>query len=62
MAGIATAVGAAAVIGAGASIYASNQQANAAQNAQNIQQGMFNTTVANEAPYVQSGHQSRPSL
>ena len=62
MAGIATAVGAAAVIGAGASIYASNQQANAAQNAQNIQQGMFNTAVANEAPYVQSGNQAQSQL
>lgn len=49
------AIAGAAVIGAGASIYGANKQADAAQNAQNLQQGMFNQEIQNESPYMQTG-------
>lgn len=55
-----------AVVAAGVSAYGANQaaqtQAGAAQNAQNIQQGMFNTTLANEAPFLQAGQQATGQL
>lgn len=55
MAGVATAIGAAAVIGAGAAVYSSSQQAGAAKNAQNISQNQYANTVALESPYNQAG-------
>jgi hypothetical protein len=59
MAGVATAIGAAAVVGAGASIYASSQaagaQKDAAQNASNTQLGMYNQTRTDQAPWRQAG-------
>lgn len=62
MSGVATAIGAAAVVGAGASVYAGNKQAAASKNAANTQEGMFNTVVGNEAPYVQSGNAAQSRL
>lgn len=55
-------IGGSAILGAGASIYGANKQADAAQNAQNIQQNMYNQTVANEAPFVQSGQGAQSQL
>lgn len=55
-----------AVVAAGVSAYGANQaahtQANAAQNAQNLQQGMFNTTLANEQPFLQAGQGATSQL
>ena len=58
--GTAGAILGAGLIGGGVSaigsIIGSSQQADASQAATNAQQGMFNTMVANQAPYVQSGY------
>lgn len=43
------------VIQSDAAGHAANLQAQSAQNAQNIQQGMYNQTVQNEMPYMQAG-------
>lgn len=48
---VAAAVIGGAVIGAGASMYAGSKQAGAANSATASQQGMYDQTVANEAPY-----------
>jgi hypothetical protein len=55
MAFIAAAILGAGAIGAGASIYASSVQSKSAQNAINAQQGMFNTALTNEQPYINAG-------
>src|SRR5258707_1754862 len=44
-----------AVIQSDAASHAADLQARSAQNAQNIQQGMYNQTVQNEQPYMQAG-------
>ena len=62
MAGIAAAIIGAGVLGAGASIYGSMTQANAAQNAIAAQRGMFNTALANEQPYINAGQSEIPQL
>jgi len=63
---IAAAIGGAAVLGAGATIYASNQASNAqqaaAQQASNTQMGMFNQIQANEAPWVKQGQTANTAL
>ena len=59
---VAGAVVAGGVISAVGSNMAAGQQANAAQNSQNIQQGMFNTTVANEQSYMNAGEQAQGKL
>jgi hypothetical protein len=53
--GVATAIGGAAVIGAGATAYASGQSANSAKNAQNIAQQQYANNVQLENPYNQAG-------
>lgn len=53
--GVAAAMIGAAVVGAAGSAYASHQQSKAANNATNAQEGMYNQTVANEAPFQQAG-------
>ncbi len=53
--GVAAAVIGGAVIGAGASVYAGSEQAGAAKSATSAQQGMYNQTVGNEAPFQQAG-------
>lgn len=62
MSWVAVAVAGGAVIGAGASIYAGGQQADAANNATATQQGMYDQTAANEAPYRQLGTQAGGKL
>lgn len=62
MAWVATAIVGAGVLGAGASIYGSTQQTNAANNAINAQLGMFNTTQQNLQPYNQTGQRVLPTL
>ena len=59
---VAGAVVGGAVLNAGASIYAANQQSSAAQNATNTQAGMYNATVGREAPFVQSGQEATGQL
>jgi len=51
----AVAIAGAAVVGAGASVYASNQQQAGQQNAINTQQGMFNTVAGIQSPFVNAG-------
>src|ERR1700721_2771327 len=41
---------------------AANTQAGAAENAQGIQQGMFNTQVGNESPYMEAGYGAQSQL
>ena len=53
--GVAAALVGAAVVGAGASAYSSHQQSKAANNATNQQEGMYDQTVGNEAPYRDIG-------
>lgn len=60
--GVAAAVIGGAVIGAGASMYAGNKQAGAANSATTAQEGMYNQTVGNEAPYRQLGTQAGGKL
>ena len=59
-------IAAATVVGAGISAYgatsAAQTQADAAKNGQNIQQQMFNQTVANEQPFLQSGQGAQGQL
>lgn len=55
MTGVATAIGATAVIGAGAAMYSADKQAGAAKNAQQISQNQYANNVALEAPYNQAG-------
>lgn len=52
----------AAGVGAAASIYASNKQSQAAQNALNTQTGMFNTAQAGLAPYRALGDAAAGSI
>jgi hypothetical protein len=52
---VAAAIVGGAVIGAGASMYAGSKQAGAANSATKSQQGMYDQTVANEAPYRDIG-------
>lgn len=59
---VAAAVVAGAVIAGGASIYAGNQQSNAAKNATTAQQGMYDQTYSGEAPYRQLGMQAGGKL
>jgi hypothetical protein len=51
-----------AVIGAAGSMSAASTQAGAAENAANIQQGMFNTVTGNEAPWVHGGQAANSYL
>ena len=50
------------LIGGNAAKSAANTQAQASENAAQVQQNMFNTTVANEAPYRQAGNQAVGTL
>ncbi len=50
------------VISADASKSAANQQAQSAQNALNVQTGMYDKTVANEMPYMQAGQGATSQL
>jgi len=63
---VAAAIAGAAVVGAGASIYSSDQaasaQKDAANQASNTQRSMFNTIQGNEAPWVQTGQQAQNAL
>ncbi len=56
---VAVAIGGSALVGAGASLFGSNEQANAATNASNAanqtQMNMYNTNQAESAPYRQAG-------
>ena len=52
---VAAAVIGGAVIGAGASIYAGNKQAGAAENAANLQRDQYQQTRADQAPWRQAG-------
>ena len=56
------AIGGSALVGAGASLYASNQQANAAGNALAFQQQQYATQQKNFAPYLQAGNNATYSL
>lgn len=60
--GIAAAVAGAGVLGAGASLYGSSQQADAAKAGINEQQQMFQILQGNLAPYMQTGQQSLSAL
>lgn len=55
-------IAAAAVVGAGASMYGASQQADAAKNAQGISQGQYANSVALENPYNQSGMAAQNQL
>jgi hypothetical protein len=59
---VAVAVGGAAVIGAGASMYGASQQAGAAKNAASVQQNMYNQTTGNESQFLQSGQAATGQL
>jgi hypothetical protein len=59
--GVAAAVGGA-LVGGIASNMAAGTQADAANNATNAQQAMFNTTVANEQPYMTAGSTALSTL
>ena len=59
---IAVAIGAAGVLGAGASIYAANTQASAQNNAAATQQGMFNTIIGQEQPFLNAGYGATSQL
>lgn len=56
------AIGGAAVLGAGASIYGAQQQAGAANAATNLQAGMFQGTQQNLAPFLQTGQMALSDL
>lgn len=62
MSGVATAIAGAAVVGYAASTYASQQGADAMRSAANSandeQQGMYDQTRADQAPYRQAGYQA----
>jgi hypothetical protein len=62
MTGVATAIGAAAVIGAGATAYSASKAAGSAKNAQNIAQNENQYIQQQEQPYVQSGDQAESQL
>lgn len=62
MSWIAAAIGGAGLLGAGASIYGSSKQSDAAQQAAQIQQQEFNTSQATLSPFVQSGASALPTL
>ena len=62
MTGVATAIGAAAVVGAGASIYGANQQAGAAKNAQNLAYQQQQQNIALESPYTGEGQAALGAL
>jgi hypothetical protein len=62
MSGIATAVVGGAIIGGIASNKAANTQADAANNAANIQYGMWQQEYANQQPWVQSGQAANSEL
>lgn len=62
MSWIAAAIGGAGLLGAGASIFGSEKQADAANNAANIQQQMFNTSQQNLSPFVNAGSSVLPTL
>lgn len=66
MSAIAAAIAGAAVVGAGASIYAGNKaagaQRDAANKASSTQLGMFNQIQQNEQPWVQTGQQASDAL
>lgn len=55
MTGVATAIGAAAVVGAGATAYAASSSASSAKNAQNIAQNQYSNDVSLESPYNSAG-------
>lgn len=55
-------IAAAAVVGAAGSIYSSNKQADAAENAQNISQNQYQNTVNLENPYNQAGYNATNEL
>jgi hypothetical protein len=60
---VATAVVAgSALVGAGASMYAANKQADASKTALGFEEQQYDTTLANEAPFVQSGQQATGQL
>ena len=52
---VAVAIGGAALVGAGASVYASNQQASGQQAAQQTAQNEFNTINKQEQPFITAG-------
>ena len=66
MTGVATAIGAAAVVGAGATVYgaseASNATKNAANTAANAQLTAQQNAIAQEQPYNQAGQSAIPQL
>lgn len=62
MAWIAVAIGGAGLLSAGASIYGSNKQADAANNAANVQEQMFDKSQANLSPFVNAGSSVLPLL
>ena len=62
MSWIAVAIGAAGVLGAGASIYGANKQAGAQTQAANTQQGMFNTITGQEQPFLNAGYGATSKL
>src|SRR6185369_865788 len=62
MSWVATAIGASAVIGAGASNSAANKQVGAANRAADLQMQMFNTTRSDTAPYRDAGQAATNKL
>lgn len=66
MTGIATAIGAAAVVGAGAAVYSSNKQAGAAKSAANSsiaeQNAEYNQTRSDQAPWRTTGASALDSI
>jgi hypothetical protein len=62
MTGVASAIGAAAVVGAGASIYSANQQAGAAKNAQSLAYQQQQQNIALEQPYNNAGVEATGQL
>jgi hypothetical protein len=50
------------LIGAGGAESAASQQAGAEESALGLQQSMFNTTLGNEAPFLQGGTQAQSQL
>lgn len=62
MAWVATAIVGSGIIGAGASLYGANKQADAANQAANLQKGMFDENVARTQPFVDFGSHQLPTL
>lgn len=62
MSAIASAIIGAGALGAGASIFGSLTQANAAGNAISAQESMFNQAQANQQPFIQAGQSVLPTL